>query len=493
MQRVLNFLKRRILQYRFLLIGVAVLVLLLPQISPTQETAPDIIYFIGRFHPLIIHFPVVLVLLTLVLEIIRRWRLWPVSQTTLAFLLGIGWISSVIAMGFGFMLYYTGEYVGDAMQQHLWGGSLLTAALSLSLYFFLSFLRSGSHVSQGLYLGALILANLMVIFTSHQGGSLTHGSEYLTEYLPDFTQTTDEWQPKPVEEMLVYEDMIVPFLDQKCMSCHNPNKAKGGLVMTSYEGLLKGGKSELPTLMPGSVDDSELYRRVMLPVEDEDHMPPEGKTPLNEEEITLLRWWIEKGAEPQLKVQQATAEPHMKPLVDNYLTQLQARQRARFLQRQALEQLIQTVSTSQPYVLQMDAQEETLTLSMTFPPTSFKDEDLLSVQHLFPRISKASFIGSNITDDALYHIGQMPALRELYLQQTAIDGSGLVHLSGLPHLQLLDLSKTQINDGQLLHVLHLPGLEELYLHETSVSEEIVAALQQNRPDLNIHLERGRLF
>lgn len=490
----LGLFRKRALQYRFVFLLMAVPVLFLPFIQPAAGTAPGIVYFMGRFHPLIIHFPVVLVLLVLVLEFVRRLHLWTVASTTIAFLLGAALLGSFAALGLGFMLYYTGEYVGTTMQQHLWGGVTLTAALAIALYFFLSYHRSASIAMYALYVSFLILANLALVFTSHQGGSLTHGSEYLTEYMPQFTQAEENWEPKPLEEMLVYEDMIVPFLDKKCMSCHNENKAKGGLIMTSYEALLKGGKSDHPTLTPGIPNESDMYRRVMLPAEDDDHMPPEGKVPLTQDEISLLTWWIEKGADPALKVQEASMDTRIQPLIETYRAELVIQQRARFMQTQSLEKLIQTVSTGGEYVLQVDPYEEaTITLSMPFPSAAFEDEDLLSAQPLFPRISKASFIGSNITDDALYHIGQMTSLRELYLQQTPIKGEGLIYLSNLQNLKLLDLSKTNITDGQLLHVLRLPVLEDLYLNGTNISPAILEAIQQNQPDLNIHLERGDLF
>lgn len=482
------------IRYRFVILLVAAAVLFLPQIQPTEDTAPRFIYFLGRFHPLIIHFPVVLVFLVLVLEFARRLHLWHIASTTIAFLLGIGLVGSVAALGLGMMLYYTGEYESNTMQQHLWGGVLLTASLAVTLYLFLSYQNSGSKVVHSFYVSFLLLANVILVYTSHQGGSLTHGSEYLTEYLPRFTQAEEAWEPKPVEEMLVYEDMIVPFLDKKCMSCHNENKAKGGLIMTSYQALLKGGKSDFTTLTPGSTTESDMYRRVTLPLEEEDHMPPEGKVPLTNDEISLLAWWIEKGADPALKVQEASMDQQIQPFIESYRAELETQQRARFLQKQSLERLIQTVSTGDHYVLQIDPYEEAmLTLSMPFPSSSFEDHDLLSAQPLFSRISKASFIGSNITDDALYHIGQMTSLRELYLQQTPIKGEGLLHLSKLQNLKLLDLSKTAINNGQLLHILRLPSLEDLYLNETHISQEVIEAIQQNQPDLNIHLERGNLF
>jgi uncharacterized membrane protein len=483
-------------QYRFILLFIAVAVLFLPLIKPVSNAAPGFIYFLGRFHPLIIHFPVVLVFLALGFELFRRFRLFHVSPATLGVLLGIGLLGSIASVALGFMLYYTGEYVGDTMSQHMWGGIVLTAAIAIALYLFLSQRLSNSKVVDRCYLSSLILANVIVIYTSHHGGSLTHGSEYLTEYMPVLYETENTWEPKPVEKMLVYEDMIVPVLDRKCLSCHNENKAKGELIMTSYQDMMKGGESEHPTLKPGSAEESEMYRRVMLPLDDDDRMPPKGKVALTKDEITLMAWWIDKGADTTLKVQEASADQKIQPLLVNYLAELETQQRTRFLQKQSLEKLIQTVSegAKNNYVARIDPYEEkAITLSMPFPPSTFGDNDLLAVQPLFPNITKASFIASNITDDAFYHIAQMTSLRELYLQQTQIKGPGLVHLTNLQNLKLLDVSKTNINDGHLLHILQFRALEDLYINETNISKEVVEAIQQNKPDLKIHLERGKLF
>lgn len=392
------------------------------------------------------------------------------------------------------MLYYTGEYVGDVMQQHLWAGTALTASMAIACFLFLSFYHSGSTAIYTSYFLVLLFANVVLIYTSHQGGSLTHGSEYLTEYMPALIKTQETWEPKPVEEMLVYEDMIVPFLDKKCMSCHNSNKAKGGLVMSSYEEILKGGKSEHPTLKPGSAAESEMYRRVMLPESDEDRMPPEGKVPLTKEEISLLEWWIEKGAEPSLKVTEASHDQKIQPFFASYLAEMENQQRARHMQKKDLENMIRSIATGNRFTLRLDPYHNgKIALSMSFPVSTFEDNDFITIQPLLSQISKASFVSSNITDDGFYYIGQMSSLRELYLQKTKIKGSGLIYLSNLPNLQLLDLSKTEVTDGQLLHILQIPSLQDLYLNSTPVSKEVREAIQQNRPDLNVHLERGSLF
>lgn len=485
---------KNIIQYRFLFLFIAVAVLFLPLLKPSEATAPGFIYFLGRFHPLIVHFPVVLVCITLIFEVVRKFRWWTISPATIGFLLGTTLMGSLVSVGLGFMLYYTGEYVGNTMQQHMWGGVLLTSFSAIALFLFLSYYRTVSNVTYAYYVSFLVLANFILVFTSHQGGSLTHGEEYLTEHMPAFISAEAQWEPKPVEKMLVYEDMIVPVLDKKCMSCHNENKSKGDLIMTSYQDILKGGKSEHPTLKPGSALESELYKRVMLPLEDEDRMPPKGKISLTKEEITLIAWWINKGADTTLKVTEASRDEQISPLLNTYLAELEARQQASYLQKQGLEKLIKTVAQEDNYVLRIDPYEEkAITLSMPFPPAAFDDNDLLKLQPLFSSITKASFIASQITDDALYHIGQMSALQELYLQKTQIKGTGLVHLASLPNLKLLDLSGSAVNDGNLLNILQFPVLEDVYINETSISKEVIEAIQQNKPDLKIHTERGKLF
>ena len=481
--------------YRFLLLPLAWAVLLLPLLEPAESGVPDFVYWLGRFHPLVVHFPVVLVLLALLFELARRFRIIRTSPTTIGVLLGLALAGCLVSVGMGFLLYYTGEYTGEVMQGHLWGGVLLTSAMAVAIFLFLSFRQYRSQALYRSYLSCLMLANGILLYTSHQGGSLTHGNEYLTEYMPKFNLVAEAaWEPKPVEEMLVYNDVVVPVLNKKCMSCHNENKAKGDLIMTSYQALLKGGKGEHPTLVPDSAAASDMYRRVMLPEDDDDHMPPKGKPSLTKEEIDLIAWWINHGADTTLRVPEMAADPQINPVVMNYLATLKAQQQARFLQQQSLEKVLEEMPDSGKVVLQLDPYDEKgIHLLMPFPPATFEDQDVLAVESLFPSITKASFMGSDITDDALYHISQMNSLRELYLQQTQINGSGLIHLSSLKNLRLLDLSKTKINDGQLLHILQLPGLEDLFLYETGVSKEVVEAIRKNKPDLNVQLERGKFF
>ena len=85
-------------------------------------------------------------------------------------------------------------------------------------------------------------------------------------------------------------------LEVRCVECHRQDKAKGDLVFTTREAMIKGGESGT-AMKPGSPDDSEMIKRVRLAADDEERMPPAKKgEPLSAGEITALSQWIEAGA-----------------------------------------------------------------------------------------------------------------------------------------------------------------------------------------------------
>ncbi|WP_395746733.1 DUF1549 domain-containing protein [Prosthecobacter sp.] len=101
---------------------------------------------------------------------------------------------------------------------------------------------------------------------------------------------------------------VQPILETKCLECHNPSKIKGKLLMDSAAALLKGGDTG-PALVAGQPDKSEMIKRIVLPKDHDDIMPPKGG-PLAANEIDVLKRWIAAGAQwPQnLTLQYKTPE-----------------------------------------------------------------------------------------------------------------------------------------------------------------------------------------
>jgi DNA-binding beta-propeller fold protein YncE len=88
-----------------------------------------------------------------------------------------------------------------------------------------------------------------------------------------------------------YDDDIVPILRQHCNGCHNAEKQRGGLDITSYAALKAGGSSG-EVMIPGNPDKSRLY--TLTAHTEEPKMPPNSNK-IDQAKIDLIRLWIEQG------------------------------------------------------------------------------------------------------------------------------------------------------------------------------------------------------
>ncbi len=92
-----------------------------------------------------------------------------------------------------------------------------------------------------------------------------------------------------------FAQKIQPILAEHCFKCHShtADKIKGGLVLDSLAGALKGGDTG-PALVPGHPEKSLLIKAVGYGDPDL-QMPPKGKK-LSDEQIAALTKWVKEGA-----------------------------------------------------------------------------------------------------------------------------------------------------------------------------------------------------
>ncbi|RPJ34694.1 MAG: hypothetical protein EHM17_05540 [Verrucomicrobiaceae bacterium] len=287
---------------------------------PPVEGLPEIVKFIGRFHPVVLHLPIGILVWVLVQEGLnllpgKRER---ASSRTAA---GFAAASAVTASLLGLLLYYSmPEYDKDLAERHLYGG-ILFSCLAVAAY--LVKIRVDASGGRGavVYRIFLLASAGTMGAASHDGASLTHGRGYLTEHAP---QPLRNWLGLPERHfsgsgdeasLVVYTDLIVPILEQKCYSCHNAEKQKGRYRMDEYELLLAGGK-EGDGIIPGDAAGSNVIVRIELPEDDDEHMPPEGKKDLAAHELTLLKWWIDQGASKDAKAADLTETAEVKQALE---------------------------------------------------------------------------------------------------------------------------------------------------------------------------------
>ena len=123
-------------------------------------------------------------------------------------------------------------------------------------------------------LSSFVFATILLTITGHNGGSLTHGKDYLK--LPEFQETV---MIASYDSVHVFNDVISPIIDTKCVKCHNMSKSKGGLMLASSSDILLGGENG-QIIFANNSSKSKLYNYLNLPINDKMHMPPDGNSQL---------------------------------------------------------------------------------------------------------------------------------------------------------------------------------------------------------------------
>lgn len=442
----------------------------------------SIIEFIGHFHPLLVHLPIGILFIALILQwMSRKEKYTPLSVAVPVILLA----GSVAAFGScitGYLLSISDDYDKSLVSWHMWMG------IGVTLVSFMLYAKEKNPLfaidKRILSLGLLLL----LMITGHMGGSLTHGSDYLTKPLKQLfnKDSVANETIKPianVQEAVAYTDVITPILQSKCYSCHNANKQKGGLRMDEISLLMKGGKDG-KIITRGNADESELIKRLLLPTDNEHHMPPKEKPQPSESQIALLHWWISNNADAQKKVKDLTQTDKIKPLLTALQT-LVATQKERTdipvaQVGKAAEKIIDQLKERNIVVLPVA--QNTNYLMANFVTDSVIDKaDMELLLQLKPQLMWLKLHNTNISDEMLASIAQLTNLTRLDLSNTFITDKGLPQLVTLTNLQYLNLVGTTISGAAITQLKGLSKLQTLYLFKTKFSTKDLATVKSVFP------------
>ncbi len=257
----------------------------------------NIVQYFGSFHPLLVHLPIGILIIGLLLvwkaRIDQTGNLLPVIRLILL----AGALSATFSALTGYLIYLYNDYDPALVQMHQWLGFGLTA-LSWAAYGVT--LKKDFRIDKR-YLGLIMGMALILLFTGHAGGTLTHGSEFL---IPPAFST---WFEKPARSAIQLDsnstvyDAVSMILNNKCYSCHGQKRQRGALRLDAPEFILAGGEDG-SILKAGQPYESSLLLRLLLPEEEEEHMPPRERAQLTQDEISLIHWWIADGASFEIKL-----------------------------------------------------------------------------------------------------------------------------------------------------------------------------------------------
>ena len=298
------------------------------------------------------------------------------------------------------------------------------------------------------------------------------------------------------EDAVDFTKDIAPILAENCVKCHGPEKQKSKYRIDSKGDAFKGGKSEKVSVVPGDPEKSELIRRITLPKDNDDLMPPEGG-PLPEASIAKFRAWIKDGAKwPDGMIVAASAAkpgagsaaaaanptPSGPPRILPPAPELPKDFKAAASEEAAIAALAKAGVDVRLQAANGPWREVNLRLKggevtdKTIEPL----KDIASLVEVRLGTTK-------VTDAGLASLKSLKYLEVLGLEQTAVTDNGLAQLEAFQNLTYLNLFGTQVTDAGLEHLKGMKHLRNVYLWQTKVTDAGAEKLRAAIPGVDVNM------
>jgi len=460
------------------------------------------IEFIAHLHPVIVHLPIGILLFGAFLMIFQNFSSTNLNTAiSLAFLLGS--ISAIAACIAGWLLSLSGEYDAALIFKHQWTG-IATAILGCLVYVLKQYRKL-----------LVILLIVLITITGHFGATITHGENYLFNTSKKTIlnkQDTIKNQPKEITSIVsngkdsikivkynIYENEIAPILKTKCYECHSSLKQKNLLRLDTEAFIKKGGKSGL-ILFAGDFLKSPLYTNLILPLDDDKHMPPKGKHQLSNNEINSIQKWILSGASFNDRIDTlSNNKKQSAPHIDSVLNKKEIILNNTIVNKVSVEatttNLPPVISNSiiedyknQNIILSNLQEGSPFVMANFVNVIPFENSSLLALQKIEKQLVALKLSNLPIKDADIKIIASLSNIKRLNLENTAITNACLPYLKELPALEQLNLYGTNITDEGLKQLSSLKNLSVIYLWKTKVTENGIEQFKKERP--NVIVEMG---
>ena len=429
----------------------------------SRISLPLLLQLAGRLHPVGLHFPLVLLLLVMVCDLLPTAAKPP--EIFLQGLRSIAMFSAMVTAILGMLLYIEQSVAGDAVQYHKWLG----VALAL-----LSCAYCGAHayLQERIPLFRVTAAALLIliIITAHFGATITHGENFLTGPLQK-----NEIAIIDTNKLTAWE-AVYPILKTRCGDCHIGSVQKGGLSMNDSAAIMKGGK-EGNCIVPGDSLHSQMVHRLLLPLSDKKHMPEAEKPQPTPAEIKLLISWIKAGAPfSKLLIQLPESNPfRQSAMASSRVNTLSASRNYSFAAADAGE--VKKLTDNYRVIQSLAKDIPALTVSF-FGKANYNSQRLTELQPLQEQIVSLQLAKMPVTNSDLAWIGKLPHLEKLNLNYTQVTDEGLSQLTSLTALESLSLTGTGVTAKGITGFLQQRNVKELFLWDTPIPTQEIANLQK---------------
>ena len=439
--------------------------------------------FIGHFHPLLVHLPIGILLIAALFQLLSGKEKFQSLNVAVGIALFWGVFSAIVSCISGFLLSKSDDYDESLISKHQWFG--ISVAVSSIIAYYLN--KKNNKYTKWV----MALMTLLIIITGHLGGSITHGSDYLTKAFSSGGESNSEAKRKPipdVQQAVAYTDVIKPILETRCYGCHGPNKQKGKLRLDQPDFILKGGKDG-KVIVAGKADESNLIERIFLPKENEDHMPPKEKAQLTKQDLDLLHWWVSSGADFNKKVNELPQTNKIKPV----LLALQSGEAKEEINlsdipeknvEKADEAAINKLKDRGVAII-LVAQNSNYLSANFVAVDSVTENDLQLLEQLKKQLLWLKLGSKKISDKNLAAISKLSSLTRLHLERTEVTDKGIAAIKNLLQLQYINLVGTGVTAKGLEELKELKHLRQIFIYQTGITSNEWMNLKKIFPETQI--------
>jgi Planctomycete cytochrome C/Leucine Rich repeat len=307
--------------------------------------------------------------------------------------------------------------------------------------------------------------------------------------------------PAIAAKAIIYKDVVAPIVSAKCVACHGTEKKKGKLQMHDFASLMKGGSDGPNTVVVSKPADSLMIKRILLPLDDDEHMPPSDEKQFTPEESQILSWWIQNGASETMTVAAATKTPAIEGILAAMLAKglpkagapavaKVEKPKAKPLtdaEKKQVAEITAKMTALNASLMPLAQDTEQLRLSVINAADKFGDKELALLEPIAPQVVWVDLARSQVTDAGLDTLTKMTGLERLHLENTKVTDAGIAKLGALASLEYLNLYGTKTTDAGIAKLEGAKGLKKLYVWQTGVTQNGAKALEGKIPGLKVNV------
>lgn len=280
-----------------------------------------------------------------------------------------------------------------------------------------------------------------------------------------------------------FVNQVAPILVQRCIECHGPKEQKGDLRLDARSHAFPEGDEAAWSVVAGKPDDSELIRRIGLPVADDEVMPNKGE-PLTKPQQDLLRQWVAEGAVWPAAGDEAIAKAlaaMVVPKITFELPEVSAEQQA------AIDQAMAALRAKGAVVQLVAADTRAVDVNLSLLRDQVGDAELALLEPLAPVLVWLNLSRTKISDAGLRSLLRLGQLRRLHVAGTGLGDGPFKALTALRELEYLNAVGCNLDDAGLQALAELPKLQKVYAWQSKVTKAGKLGVNERRPALQVDL------